>query len=85
VGDHDNEPAPKEEYVQGILARLFAVAVQRANTLAILWKHLGKWACWLKSGLSTLTELEQCVQTHLPNIFTFWIPGAKVSTFGLCH
>jgi hypothetical protein len=79
-----NEPAPTEEVVQSIFAQMLALAAHRPSTLAALRNYLGKWACWLKCGISTLTEFEQCVQTLLPSIASCWMPGDKVATLGTC-
>ncbi len=51
-----NKPAPTEEDVKSFFAHLLALTAQKPGTLVALRKYLGKWACWLKSGISTLTE-----------------------------
>jgi hypothetical protein len=79
-----NEPAPTEEYFQNILHNLLALATHKPDTLAILRRYVGRWARWLKSGLSTITAFEVSVQTLLPGISSCWIPGAKVFTLGSC-
>jgi RNA-directed DNA polymerase len=58
---HANEPAPTEADVQNIFTHLLALAARSPDTLATLRRYVRKWTCWLKLGLSSLKELEQCV------------------------
>lgn len=78
---HVNEPAPTEDYVQNIFAELSARA---PGTLAIMRKYLGKWARWLRLGLSTIKAFETSVQMLLPSVFSCWTPGSKVLNLGNC-
>jgi hypothetical protein len=69
-----NEAAPTEAYASDILARLMSRAARSPDTLARMRRYLGKWATWLKLGLSTIEEFEPCVQSFLPCIFSCWMP-----------
>ena len=73
-----NEPAPTDEYFSTILADLLVLSDQKPEKLATMRRYLGQWSRWLKLGLSTIKELEQCVQDLLPGIASCWIPGAQV-------
>jgi hypothetical protein len=76
-----NEAAPTEAYVSDILARLMSRAARSPDTLARMRRYLGKWACWLKQGISTIEEFEPCVQSFLPCIASCWMPnGAALAT-----
>lgn len=77
-----NEPAPTDDYFQGILSHLLSLAAQRPDMIATMRRYVGQWTRWLKLGLSTIKEFESSVQSFLPTISSCWIAGAKVFALG---
>ena len=80
-----NEPAPTDGYFKNILENLLELSAQRPDSFAVLRRYIGRWARWLKLGLSTLSELQLNVEAHLPSIFSCWLPGTKIIALGSCH
>jgi hypothetical protein len=80
-----NEAAPTEAYASDILARLMLRAARSPDTLARMRRYLGKWATWLKLGLSTIEEFEPYVQSFLPCIFSCWMPDGVAHATPHCR
>lgn len=77
---HVNESAATDGYFKNVLTHLLSKAALKPDTLATLRQYFSLWACWLRLGLSSLTMSEGCLQTILPSITSYWIPGGKAFT-----
>jgi RNA-directed DNA polymerase len=80
-----NEAAPTDDYFKNIIAHLLSLAARIPDALATTRQYIGKWACWLKLGLSSIEEFESYVQALLPSVFSCWTPAPKVLTLGDCR
>ncbi len=78
-----NEPTPTEEEVKDILTTMLDPAARKPQTLVTLRRYVGQWIRWLKCGLSTLKELEACVQALLPSLYCC-MASAKGNSSALC-
>jgi hypothetical protein len=79
------EAAPTDAYFQNILTHLVSLAAHKLDILVTMRQYVGKWARWLKLGLSTIEEFETNVQTLLPSLFSCCIPGSVVFSLGDCR
>jgi hypothetical protein len=80
-----NEAAPTEAYASDILARLMSRAARSPDTLARMRRYLGKWARWLKLGISTIEGFDTYVQSFLPCIFSCWMPNGVAHATPPCR
>ena len=75
-----NESAPSDTYVKAILSSLRDKAVDKPDFMARLRVYLGKWANWIKSGLSEIIELEQAIREFLPSLWACLVPNNPAGT-----
>ena len=72
-----NEPAPTDAYFTNSLNHLLSLAASKPDVLGVMRRYLGQWARWLKLGISSITDFEQCIEVNLPGIFSLWMPRAR--------
>ena len=70
-----HEAAPTNQTFQESLTALLERASKKPEGTKRIRGYVGKWARWLKLGLSALEEFDTSVQTHLPCLFSCWSHG----------
>ena len=75
-----NEQAPDDVYMTSILSTLRDKAVNNPDYMVKIRRYLGKWANWIKSGLSEIIELEQAIREWLPSLWACLLPCNTAGT-----
>lgn len=71
-----NEAAPTNGYFQEIYRAFQTMMIKKPEMGATMQRYLGRWARWLKLGLSAIADFETYVQNQLPCLFSCWNQGA---------
>lgn len=71
-----NEAAPTNAYFQEILRAFQTMVIKKPEMGATMQRYFGRWARWLKLGLSAIAGFESDVQAQLPCLFSCWSQGA---------